>query len=82
MLNIVTIHAIRKTLSLPKTFKLKTLLPSLAVSDVGVGFSVQPFYSALPTSAYKERIPAVTYLKSFTSLHIYLPQLRSGVLWF
>ena len=42
MLNIVTIHAIRKTLSLPKT--LKTLLLSLAVSDVGVGLLVQPFY--------------------------------------
>ena len=40
MLNIVTIHAIRKTPSLPKT--LKTLLLSLAVSDVGVGFLVQP----------------------------------------
>ena len=45
MLNIVTIHAIRKTPSLPKT--LKTLLLSLAVSDVGVGLVVQPFYTAL-----------------------------------
>ena len=35
MLNIVTIHAIRKTSSLPKA--LKTLLLSLAVSDVAVG---------------------------------------------
>ena len=35
MLNIVTIYAMRKTLSLPKT--LKTLLLSLAVSDIGVG---------------------------------------------
>ncbi|XP_078348695.1 adenosine receptor A2a-like [Oculina patagonica] len=45
MLNIVTIHAIRKTSSLPKT--LKTLLLSLAVSDVGVGFLTQPFYISL-----------------------------------
>ena len=45
MLNIVTIHAIRKTSSLPKT--LKTLLLSLAVSDVGVGLLVQPFYTSL-----------------------------------
>ena len=45
MFNIVTIHAIRKTSSLPKT--LKTLLLSLAVSDVGVGFLVQPFYISL-----------------------------------
>ena len=45
MLNIITIHAIRKTPSLPKT--LKTLLLNLAVSDVGVGLVVQPFYTAL-----------------------------------
>ena len=45
MLNIVTIHAIRKTSSLPKT--LKTLLLSLAASDVGVGLLAQPFYVSL-----------------------------------
>ena len=45
MLNIVAIHAIRKTPSLPKT--LQTLLLSLAVSDVGVGLLVQPFYISL-----------------------------------
>ena len=39
-LNIVTIHAIRKTYSLPKP--LKTLLLSLAVSDLRVGLIVQP----------------------------------------
>ena len=41
MLNAVTIHAIRKTWWLPKP--LKTLLLSLAVSDLGVGLTVQPF---------------------------------------
>ena len=45
MLNIVAIHAIRRTSSLRKT--LKTLLLSLAVSDVGVGLLVQPFYASL-----------------------------------
>ena len=45
MLNIVTIQAIRKTPSLPRT--LKTLLLSLAVSDVGVGLLSQPFYISL-----------------------------------
>ena len=44
MLNIVAIYAIRKTLSLPKN--LKTLLLSLAVSDLGVGLLVQPMYIA------------------------------------
>ena len=42
MLNIVTIHAIRKTVSLPKP--LKTFLLSLSVSDLGVGLFVQPSY--------------------------------------
>ena len=44
ILNIVAIYAIRKTLSLPKNFK--TLLLSLAVSDLGVGLLVQPMYIA------------------------------------
>ena len=43
-LNSSTIHAIRKTSSLPKT--LKTLLLSLAVSDLCVGLLVQPLYIA------------------------------------
>ncbi|XP_022784952.1 adenosine receptor A2b-like [Stylophora pistillata] len=45
MLNIMTIYAIRKTSMLSKT--MRTLLLSLAVSDVGVGLFVQPFYSSL-----------------------------------
>jgi len=40
MLNILTIYGIRKTSSLPKP--LKTLLLSLAVSDLGVGLLAQP----------------------------------------
>ena len=45
-LNIVTIYVMRKTSSesLPK--KLKTLLLSLSVSDLGVGLIVQPLYIA------------------------------------
>ena len=44
VLNIITIQALRKTSSLSKT--LKTLLLSLAISDVGVGLVVQPLYAA------------------------------------
>ena len=44
MLNVVTIHAIKKTASLPKP--LKSLLLSLAFSDLGVGLVVQPLYIA------------------------------------
>ena len=43
MLNIVTIYAIHKTSTMPKA--LKTLLLSLACSDVAVGFVSQPLYS-------------------------------------
>ena len=45
VLNIATIHVIRKTASMPNI--LKTLLLSLAVSDVGVGLLVLPFYISL-----------------------------------
>ena len=45
MLNILSIYAMRKTSSLPKP--LKTLLLSLAVSDLGIGLLVQPLYIAL-----------------------------------
>ena len=44
MLNIVTIHAIRKTPSLSKN--LKALLLSQAFSDLGVGLLAQPMYVA------------------------------------
>ena len=43
-LNIITIQALRKTSSLPRT--LKTLLLSLAVSDLSVGLLVQPLFVA------------------------------------
>ena len=45
LLNTITIQALGKTSSLPKT--LKTLLLSLAVSDLGVGLLVQPLYVAI-----------------------------------
>ena len=45
MLNSITIHAIRKTSSLPKP--LKSLLLSLAVSDLSVGLLVHPLNIAL-----------------------------------
>ena len=75
MLNIVTIYAIRKTASLSNP--LKTLLLSLAISDLGVGLLVQPFYIALLVrriedynrhlSIYTAFAPIVT-LFSFASL--------------
>ena len=65
MLNILTIHAMRKTSSLPKPFK--TLLLSLTVSDLGVGLLAQPLYIAWMLSpSYSLRAPlniiAVAYV--------------------
>ena len=45
VLNIITIRALRKASSLARP--LKTLLLSLAASDLGVGFLVQPLYIAV-----------------------------------
>ena len=60
MMNIVTIHAMRKTSSLPKP--LKSLLLSLAVSDLGVGLLVQPFYISLLIKRLQQNI---------SSCHVY-----------
>ena len=58
ILNIVTIHAIRKTALLPKP--LRTLLLSLAASDVGVGLLVQPLYiSSLVSCLKRKRIVCI-----------------------
>ena len=63
MLNIVTIHAIRKTSSLPKA--LQTLLLSLAVSDVGVGVLVQPFHISLLVKWLQENNPGCNAYLAF-----------------
>ena len=44
MLNIVTLYTIRKSSSVPNT--LRTLMLSLAVSDVGVGVFIQPLFTS------------------------------------
>ncbi|CAH3025271.1 unnamed protein product, partial [Porites evermanni] len=59
MLNIVAIYAIRKTLSLPKN--LKTLLLSLAVSDLGVGLLAQPMHVAYIMDYKQNNVPNETY---------------------
>ena len=51
VLNVITIYAMRKTSSLPRP--LRTLLLSLAVSDLGVGIFVQPYYVVLLVIALK-----------------------------
>ncbi|XP_022781933.1 adenosine receptor A2b-like [Stylophora pistillata] len=63
MFNIVTICAVRKTSSLPKS--LKTLLLSLAVSDIGVGCLVQPFYTSLLIKNLLKEIPSCNAFNMF-----------------
>ena len=59
-LNIITIHAIRKTALLPKP--LRTLLLSLAASDVGVGLLAQPlFISVLVIWLKRSRIDPISF---------------------
>ncbi len=67
MLNILTIHAMRKTSSLPKT--LKTLLLSLNVSDLGVGLLAQPLSVAKDVMWLQQN----TYGNAFLSvLNVYV----------
>ncbi|XP_078363503.1 adenosine receptor A2b-like [Oculina patagonica] len=63
MLNIVTIHTLRKMSTLPKT--LKTLLMSLAVSDVGVGLLSQPLYTLLLVNRLQEENPSCDFYMAF-----------------
>ena len=63
MLNVITMHAIRKTSSLPKT--LKALLLSLAVSDFGVGVLSQPLYTSLLVKWLRKSIPSCGNYKVF-----------------
>ena len=79
MLNIVTIHAIRKAPSLPKT--LKTLLLSLAVSDVGVGLLGQPFYISLLIKWSLQSYPDCTmYMVFYIISYLFSAASFSGVL--
>ena len=60
ILNILTIHAIRKTTLLPKP--LRTLLLSLTASDVGVGLLAQPlFISILVSWLKRSRIDPISF---------------------
>ena len=64
MLNIAAIYAIRKTSSLSKN--LKTLLLSLAISDLGVGLLVQPMFVAYVMDAKQNNETN----ESYSAIHI------------
>ena len=69
MLNIVAIHAITKPSSLPKN--LKTLLLSLAVSDLGVGLLVQPLYIRVLVMRLENNIDNTTFTASFIVANLF-----------
>ena len=58
--NAVAILALRRTLALPKNFKL--LLLSMAISDVGVGLLVQPLYVAKTVASQTSLIVSSYYM--------------------
>ena len=72
MLNILTIYAVRKTSSLPKT--LRTLLLSLAVSDIGVGFIVQPFYTSFLVNWLQLNDPKCSTYKALVAITLLFSQ--------
>ena len=68
----VTIHAIRKTSSLPKA--LKSLLLSLAVSDAGVGLLGQPIFVSMLVKWLRQNNPGCNTCKAFFfSKHLFSP---------
>ena len=69
--NIVTIIALRKPLAIPSA--VKTLLISLAVSDLGVGLLVQPLYITSFVMAIKENTQTLTFeiTSSFSNFFSY-----------
>ncbi|XP_067037522.1 beta-4C adrenergic receptor-like [Acropora muricata] len=81
-LNGITIYALRKASSIPKS--LRTLLLSLAVSDVGVGLLAQPLYTALLGIAwFQGRINNPNFDKVYsgfmTTLHLFSAASYTGV---
>ena len=66
MLNIVTIYAIQKTSTMPKN--LKTLLLSLACSDVAVGLFSQPLYTFFLINWLRLHNPGCNYQQVRTIL--------------
>ena len=66
MLNVVAVHAIRKTSSLPNT--LKTLLLNLAVTDVGVGLIFQPVYTLLLVKWFQQNSEDCNFRYAFVMI--------------
>ena len=76
MLNVVTIHVLRKTPSLPKT--LKTLLLSLTISDLLVGLLVEPLHIVLLVKEMHQDTSSKVYTTILTAFLIMVNFLSSA----
>ena len=76
MLNIVTIHVLRKTPSLTKT--LKTLLLSLTISDLLVGLLVEPLHIVLLVKEMHQDTSSKVYTTMLTAFLIMVNFLSSA----
>ena len=75
-LNIVTIIALRKPLTIPRA--LKILLLSLAVSDLGVGLLVQPLYITRLVMMIKENTQTLYFEITLNSFYVTAYSLASA----
>ena len=75
-LNIVTIIALRKPLTIPRA--LKILLLSMAVSDLGVGLLVQPLYITRLVMMIKENTQTLYFEITLNSFYVTAYSLASA----
>ena len=75
-LNIVTIIALRKPLTIPRT--LKILLLSMAVSDLGVGLLVQPLFITRLVMMIKENTKTLYFEITLNSFYVTAYSLASA----
>lgn len=80
MLNSLTIYALRKTSSLPKS--LKPLLMSLAVSDLAVGLLAQPLYIAVTVTEFEENSQSNRYFDVTYKVYLFVVNLLTFASFF
>ena len=80
MLNSLTIYALRKTSSLPKS--LKPLLMSLAVSDLAVGLLAQPLYIAVTVTEFEENSESNRYFDLTYKVYLFVVNLLTFASFF
>ena len=78
--NIVTINAIKKTSSLSKN--LKTLLLSLAISDLGVGLLAQPMYVTQLAVKWKQLNENDSFYIGISNAHLILTNIFAPITFY